>query len=221
MDNLIAFSNTADDTNLGIDEERETAVPITARNGDPGCIAFTMRTRDGEPLIAQTLKGEGFDSSDDGTRQTLVVVDVKQITSPVHRNDGLDGNAPSISSNASRLLAFSCKDGGADAGEVAPTLRAMEFKSSHMNGGGQIAVASTHCVRRLTPTECEALQSFPRDFTLVPVRTTKNGKVVMAADSPRYRALGNSMNTEVVRAIGKRLKLVNELMDEMNKSGAA
>lgn len=38
-------------------------------------------------------------------------------------------------------VAFSCKDYGADAGEVAPTLRAMPHHGSHANGGGQVAVA--------------------------------------------------------------------------------
>jgi DNA (cytosine-5)-methyltransferase 1 len=38
-------------------------------------------------------------------------------------------------------VAFSCKDHGADAGDIAPTLRAMGFKDSHQNAGGQVAVA--------------------------------------------------------------------------------
>lgn len=40
-------------------------------------------------------------------------------------------------------IAFSCKDHGADAGEVAPTLRSMGHDGSHANGGGQVAVAYT------------------------------------------------------------------------------
>jgi DNA (cytosine-5)-methyltransferase 1 len=36
--------------------------------------------------------------------------------------------------------AFSAKDHGADAGELAPTLRAMPRSTSHANGGGQVAV---------------------------------------------------------------------------------
>lgn len=39
------------------------------------------------------------------------------------------------------LVAFSCKDHGADAGEVSPTLRSMGHDGSHANGGGQVAVA--------------------------------------------------------------------------------
>ena len=38
-------------------------------------------------------------------------------------------------------IAFSSKDCGQDAGEVAPTMRSMNFDKSHMNGGGQLAVA--------------------------------------------------------------------------------
>lgn len=57
-------------------------------------------------------------------------------------------------------------------------------------------------VRRLTPMECERLQGFPDDYTLIPYR----GKP--AADGPRYKALGNSMAVPVVRWIGERIQMV-------------
>jgi DNA (cytosine-5)-methyltransferase 1 len=57
-------------------------------------------------------------------------------------------------------------------------------------------------VRRLTPRECERLQGFPDDWTLV----THRGKP--AADGPRYKAIGNSMAVPVMRWIGKRIELV-------------
>jgi DNA (cytosine-5)-methyltransferase 1 len=41
------------------------------------------------------------------------------------------------------VLAFSCKDHGADAGAIAPTLRAMSHSGSHANAGGQVAVCIT------------------------------------------------------------------------------
>ncbi|RCL28579.1 DNA cytosine methyltransferase [Pseudomonas sp. AFG_SD02_1510_Pfu_092] len=40
-------------------------------------------------------------------------------------------------------IAFSCKDHGADAGHLAPTLRAMGHGASHPNAGGQVAVCVT------------------------------------------------------------------------------
>jgi len=54
-------------------------------------------------------------------------------------------------------------------------------------------------VRRLTPRECERLQGFRDDYTLIPWR---NG---MAPDGPRYKALGNSMAVPVMRWIGERI----------------
>jgi DNA (cytosine-5)-methyltransferase 1 len=57
----------------------------------------------------------------------------------------------------------------------------------------------------LTPRECERLQGFPDDYTLVRFR----GK--LAADGPRYRALGNSMAVNVMRWIGQRIELVSSI----------
>jgi DNA (cytosine-5)-methyltransferase 1 len=60
-------------------------------------------------------------------------------------------------------------------------------------------------VRRLTPKECERLQGFPDNYTLIPFK----GKP--AADSHRYKALGNSMAVPVMRWIGERINFVNNL----------
>jgi DNA (cytosine-5)-methyltransferase 1 len=57
-------------------------------------------------------------------------------------------------------------------------------------------------VRRLTPRECERLQGFPDDYTLVPHRNKP------AADGPRYKSLGNSMAVPVMRWIGERIQHV-------------
>lgn len=54
-------------------------------------------------------------------------------------------------------------------------------------------------VRRLMPVECERLQGMPDNYTLVPYR----GKP--AADTPRYKAIGNSMAVPCVSWLGQRL----------------
>ncbi len=66
-------------------------------------------------------------------------------------------------------------------------------------------VLSSMRVRRLTPRECERLQGFPDDYTLIPYR----GKP--AADGPRYKALGNSMAVNCMRWIGRRIAEVDAL----------
>jgi DNA (cytosine-5)-methyltransferase 1 len=70
-------------------------------------------------------------------------------------------------------------------------------------GRGSPLVPSSMAVRRLTPIECERLQGFPDDYTLIPYRNR------MAADGPRYKAMGNSMAVPVMRWIGERISEVD------------
>ena len=63
----------------------------------------------------------------------------------------------------------------------------------------QTSVLVRHRVRRLTVTECERLQGFPDGWTDVRTNTP---------DSPRYKAIGNSMAVPVMRHIGNRIRSV-------------
>ena len=78
---------------------------------------------------------------------------------------------------------------------IAPTLD----KSKHP------ATATATAVRRLLPVECERLQGFPDNYTLVPYR----GK--LAKDGPRYKALGNSWAVNCARWIGRRIAMVDAI----------
>jgi DNA (cytosine-5)-methyltransferase 1 len=180
--------------------------------------------------IAHTLRAEGFDASEDGTGRgiPLVTVETGDIAATFcAASEATNASGPKV------LIAFSCKDHGADAGDLAPTLRAMEFDKSHANAGGQIAVAfgaqvespflddcalpitarngdagmvgTSSAVRRITPVEAERLQGFPDGWTDV----TYRGKP--AADGPRYRSLGNSFAVPVVRWIGERIESIEEI----------
>lgn len=59
-------------------------------------------------------------------------------------------------------------------------------------------------VRRLMPIECERLQGFPDNHTLIP---WKNKPIEDCPDGPRYKAIGNSMAVPVMRWIGERILL--------------
>ena len=64
------------------------------------------------------------------------------------------------------------------------------------------AVAQAMTVRRLTTRECERLQGFHDDYTLIPWRKKCAED---CPDGPRYRALGNSMAVNVMAWIGERI----------------
>lgn len=65
-------------------------------------------------------------------------------------------------------------------------------------------------VRRIMPVECERLQGFPSGWTDVPYKGKEH-----APDSPRYKALGNSMAVPVMRWIGWRIQQVEEASHDM------
>ncbi|QQM29313.1 DNA (cytosine-5-)-methyltransferase [Martelella lutilitoris] len=139
-------------------------------------------------------------------------------------------------------LAFDCKaagDTGFSIDEVPGSLRAAhggghsavaydmrgreggaQFEGPHetaniragSGGSSRSYVAAPWAVRRLTPRECERLQAFPDDFTLIPWR----GKAAEnCPDGPRYKALGNSMAVNVMEYIGERIQYVEDLQKEL------
>lgn len=59
----------------------------------------------------------------------------------------------------------------------------------------KLIVEAPLLIRRLTPRECELLQGFPPDWTALPG----------AADSARYRALGNSVAIPCVEYLMRRM----------------
>jgi DNA (cytosine-5)-methyltransferase 1 len=137
---------------------------------------------------------------------------------------------------AGLFIAFSAKDYGADAGELAPTLRAGGHDKSHANAGVMPAIAFAN-----TAGDTALGLSLPG----APPITTRNGdpgNVLLgmqvrrltplecerlqgfpdgytailyrgkpAADGPRYKALGNSMAVPVMAWIGRRIHLVEQI----------
>lgn len=153
-----------------LDWETETFIPV---NG--GAFEET----------AHTLRGEGFDASEDGTGRGTPLIAVHATQDPC----------------VDEHLAFAL---GRNSGQENAIYVARTLGSNHGNIKAEHAwtgqlVPYRVGVRRLTPRECERLQGFPDDWTLIPYR----GKP--ASDGPRYQAIGNSMATNVMRWIGRRI----------------
>ena len=62
-----------------------------------------------------------------------------------------------------------------------------------------------YIVRRLTPSECEALQGFPKGYTDIGEWVDSNGKKRQTSDAARYKALGNSIALPPWKWVLKRL----------------
>ena len=83
--------------------------------------------------------------------------------------------------------------------------------------GDQIPhIATPMAVRRLTPEECEKLQGFEPGHTRIPWR----GKPASECpDGARYKCIGNSMTTNVMKWIGQRIQMVDDLVATLPKQG--
>lgn len=68
--------------------------------------------------------------------------------------------------------------------------------------------------RHMTPLEVERCFGFPDNYTLVPFRRG------LSADTPRYRALGNSMAVPVMAWIGRRIEAVDALPIQSERTAA-
>lgn len=221
-----------------------------------------------ETLVAHTLKGSGYDASEDGTGRGVPLVarayDLQQVTNPSNRSNPQSTDPCfTLAATSEPVIAFDCKAGGDTSfsiGEIAGTLRGEGFGGGHAavalslrgrdganlpelsegvtpalrasQGGSDKAhamIGST--VRRLTPRECERLQGFPDDYTRIPIRVMRarpsakrcrkypdlfvpnldGSWTAHVEDGPRYKALGNSMAVSVMRWIGERIELVEQL----------
>jgi DNA (cytosine-5)-methyltransferase 1 len=162
--------------------------------------------------VAHTLKADGFDASEDGTGRGTPIVPIafdakgSQVQTdetgaalPLrsmghdksHANDG-SHMAIAIQGAATRENPKSGPDGiGVRTDGAAYTVEARAEVQM---------VSHQMAVRRLTPVECCRLQGFPDDYL-----------DCLKSDGPKYKALGNSMATNVIRWLGDRIEMVRKI----------
>lgn len=179
---------------------------------DGGLIARCVTAREGsrqdyetETLIAHALSAEGCDASEDGTGRGTPLVTV---AAPLSAGNNADSNAAGRRREDDENLVLAFAQNSRDEVIEKPVVDALK------SGGGKPgqsypAIRDGMSVRRLTPRECERLMGYADDYTLIPFR----GKP--AKDTPRYKALGNSMPVPVMRWIGKRIELVESVAQEL------
>lgn len=165
--------------------------------------------------VAGTLRGGGFDVSEDGTGRGTPIVPVQEVVPQVARtltrgaeSAGKGGYAGRRQEDDDNLVAVAFDE--TQITSAANRCNPQPGDPSHplASGARPPTIAFNDAqwrVRRLTPVECERLQGFPDGYTAIPYR----GKP--AADGPRYKALGNSMAVNVMRWIGKRIEMVDRI----------
>ncbi|WP_241047385.1 DNA cytosine methyltransferase [Achromobacter xylosoxidans] len=179
---------------------------------------------DQDTYITHSLRGEGFDASEDGTgRGTPLVpigfaqnqrdeVRLMNVAGALAAEPGAKQQTYVAMSHAGgqatgrhqQAVAFQSSQSGVRTDDVHATLDSNNGPRRH--NGALLGMQ----VRRLTPEECEALQAYPRGYTRIAWR----GKPPEdCPDGPRYKALGNSWCTTNARWIGERIDRVNSVFE--------
>lgn len=181
--------------------------------GGKGALVQTEKTGTLSTLQDQTLfQPIVFDARGNGNGKT-----VPTITGD-HESRVTDYTAIAVdlyngAVTGSKAAALSCKNTGTTAGpqvaerktyseqtfstyKESDSSATLKAKTGNIGNGGECLVAERvvrWIVRRLTPTECERLQGYPDGWTDIGEWTDTKGKKHKPADTPRYKALGNSI----------------------------
>jgi DNA (cytosine-5)-methyltransferase 1 len=202
--------------------------PAPRRETGQAVTADTLRSTDGGSDVDHGAAGHlnGFDASEDGTgRGTSLVTEsytlairgrgdshdleyrqdgiANAVLTPNGGRGGIGVGAVAFDARQSNVIQYGNLSGPLDTNGASIAVAFAENQRAEP-GQGYPAVMQHMAVRRLTPLECERLQGFPDGYTAIPYR----GK--LAADGPRYKALGNSMAVPVMRWIGSRIALVEQ-----------
>lgn len=181
--------------------------------GGKGALVQTEKTGTLSTLQDQTLfQPIVFDARGNGNGKTVPII------TGDHESRVTDYTAIAVdlyngAVTGSKAAALSCKNTGTTAGpqvaerktyseqtfstyKESDSSATLKAKTGNIGNGGECLVAERvvrWIVRRLTPTECERLQGYPDGWTDIGEWTDTKGKKHKPADTPRYKALGNSI----------------------------
>ena len=111
-------------------------------------------------------------------------------------------NDPYREDMAAYIASVDCRN-FCEGGETNGTLQAKESGGQSLNLNN--TVRQNMVVRRLTPLECERLQGYPDGWTDIGEWRDSKGKLRDSADSPRYKACGNSIALPFWDFLAKRI----------------
>jgi len=187
--------------------------------GGQVAIAFAQN-QDGDVLSSDVMQSLGTNANATGRNAPTVAFtlhgsdDTASTASPADIAGSLRTRAPGSIENSSTTAVLQGQPVAWSGELTASTDIAGTLQRGGEGGRIDGVMTPQMAVRRLTPRECERLQGFPDDYTLVEYR----GKP--AADGPRYKALGNSMAVPVMRWIGERIAAVDAILRDGSGTGS-
>lgn len=196
---LVASAGNADPAEILFERQGQTGHPAAGSEArkDPAAFIEGSFGTYRQSVVSGTVKASG--GALQGGSETLLVVHGRQTPCTSDKAFTLDcqhnGNTNVVcihGNTIGRQLHNGGNGTGAIQDETSYTLTATDCH----------AVSDGLHIRRLTPVECERLQGFPDNYTCIPWRGKPTAE---CPDSPRYKAIGNSMAVPVMRWIGKRI----------------
>lgn len=194
-------------TGLGIGRAGDAAYTLQEGHEHGVCClddakAYTLKIRSGcegggKGALVQTEKSATLSTLQD---QTLFVAEPLIFDA---RGNGDGQTSPTMTGDhngrVTDYTAIAAQQVGADlyngtlTGDKAVTLTTATGQGGANTGPSVIEKIIRWIVRRLTPTECERLQGYPDGWTDLGEWIDSKGKTHKDADTPRYKALGNSI----------------------------
>lgn len=167
--------------------EADTSRTLDLNGGNPACNQGGMMiVQNSESMtLFEAYQHHGYREGDNCNPLTA------------QQNSSIRGDTPLV-----------CEMTTSDGDNVAGTLDSSYYKGVGLRQGRErtiVAESLNSTVRRLTPLECERLQGFPDNWTDIGEWIDTKGKKRKDSDSPRYKALGNSIALPFWRWLAERI----------------
>lgn len=175
--------------------------PLAATAHPPAAVCLNYINPVAEPLIYDARgNGDGItsptmtgDHNSRVTDYTAITLQGDTVAGALLARDYKDpGRADSLGRVIAQPVGADLYN-GALTGDRAVTLTTATGQGGANTGPSVIEKIIRWIVRRLTPTECERLQGYPDGWTDLGSWIDSKGKTHKDADTPRYKALGNSI----------------------------
>lgn len=190
--NMMVATKTSPETRttFGIGQDGEPQFTISSTHSHAVCAGFSFgQSEKARSIGYQEEKSPTLRGGEGGNQKPCVLSIGNGQLNQIPMSETANTLDTMHDQQAVLVTAVDCRN-ARETPEVNGTLQSKE-QGYNMNSNNVCRIGSV--VRRLTPLECERLQGYPDGWTDIGEWTDSKGKRHKAADTPRYKALGNSI----------------------------